>query len=79
MNFRPVPADQSAAIIASVQAAADYQDRIAERPPAPPHKPYGHAPHNFGVSALERGQWDRLRASGFSEAAAANIIRDARS
>lgn len=73
-------------LIATVQAAAEAQDRMREREaPARPawvaafSRPNdATAPAYHGISASERGQWDRLRAQGFSGYDAAKIIRDAR-
>lgn len=73
-------------LIACVQGAAEAQDRMrdaeAPRVNLPFHwhsRPYdATSPAYHGISASERGQWDRLRAQGFSGYDAANIIKDAR-
>ena len=59
--FKPPAGTPTAAIIATVQAAADYQDRNAERPPLPPPMPA--APCHM-TSQQQLAAWHALVSAG---------------
>lgn len=98
MALRPVILGQ-AAIVRSVLAAGEVQDRLTREREArhaldlehpsrtESHRrmnerrvpsAFGFSAADFGVSAADRGEWDRLRAMGLSPNAAAIIVRAGR-